>query len=197
LVQQRCSMEKEVIELSNMLEKRAGLEAECFPVDRYFLQQYLDRILSVDRNDFLLCNLERVNNTYTVQLLLCLPELWEDISVDEILDIIKQFTNIFSYYSIIEFTHKYLEINIIELLLQMPSVSKEIKDNILDYLTSSLYPNLIKTEGDELFFREKLYGIEEDAWIYTKQRLLLDKRVKPAVTSLDEITKYVKSLRRW
>lgn len=187
-------MNQKVIELSDMLEKKASNEAECYPVDRYFLINYLDDILSVNRNDFLLCNLERVNNTYTVQLLLCLPELWEDITLEEIMTIVKQFTNVFSYYSLIEFTHKYVEVNIIEVILNMQEVSKSIKNNIIDYLISSLYPNLIKGDGDEIFFEEGLYGVQKEDWIYAKQRLLIDKKVKPAITDLSELKKYVDSL---
>lgn len=177
-----------------MLEKRSLMEAECLPIDRYFLQKHLKSILSVDRNEFLLHNLESVNNTYTVQLLLCLPELWEEISIDDVLDIVKHFKNIFSYYALIEFTHKYIEVNIIETILSMPSVAKEVKNNIVDYLISSFYPNLIKSEGDELFFKEGLYGVQEDDWVYAKQRLLIDERVKPALTDLKELHKYVKTL---
>jgi hypothetical protein len=198
-------MNDKILEFCDMLEKKAAMEAECFPVDRYFLQQYLTAILSFDRNKFLLCNLERGSNTYTVQLLLCLPELWEDISLDDILEIVGRFTNIFSYYSLIQFTHRYVEINIIEAILSMPSVTNEIKNNIIDYLISSFYLNLIKSDGDELFFKEGLYGIQKDDWIYTQQRLLLDKRIEPALTDLSEMKTYVLSLvkykegnvRRW
>jgi hypothetical protein len=188
-------MDKGIIELSSMLHERALLQAECFPVDRYFLQQYIDDILSFDKNEFILHNLESCSNTYTAQLFLCLPELWEDISVDEILEISKKFTNIFSYYTLIEFTHRYIEINIIELLVQIPSLPKKIKDNIVDYLITSFYPNLIKTEGDYLFFKEGLYGVKEEVWLYIKQRLLIDKRIKPAITSVEEMAEYVKLLR--
>jgi hypothetical protein len=187
-------MDKKVIDLSEMLFERAKVQAECFPVDRYFLQQYLDQILSINRNEFLFYNLERDRNTYTVQLFLCLPELWEDISIDEILDFTKRFTNIFSFYTLIEITHRFIEINIIELLIHCTDISKHVRKNIVSYIKSSFFPNLIKSEGDFLFFREGLYGVDVDAFVYTKQRLLLDKRVKPAVTSINEMTEYVKLL---
>lgn len=187
-------MNERILEFCDMLEKKAAIEAECFPVDKYFLQQYLKVILSFDRSKFILYNLERGSNTYTVQLLLCLPELWEDISLDELLIIIGQFTNVFSYYSLIQFTHRYVEINIIEIILGMPSIKKEIKNNIIDYLISSFYPNLIKSDGDELFFKEGLYGVQEDDWVYARQRLLVDKRVKPALTDLEELHRYVETL---
>jgi hypothetical protein len=188
---------KEIKEFCNFLEKKAAKEANCFPIDRYFINQYLPDILTFDRTEFLLINLERGSNTYTVQLLLCLPELWENIELEDLLEIIKKFTNIFSYYTLIEFTHKYIEVNIIEIILKMVSVQSTIKDNIINYLISSFYPNLIKGEADELFFSKEMYGVQPEDWIYTKQKLLLDKRIKPAITDLDELNMYVKSLSRY
>lgn len=187
-------MDNRVLELSNMLEKNARLQAQCFPVDRYFLNNYLKDILSVERNEFILHNIERGSNTYTVQLFLCLPELWEEISVDEILEISRKFTNIFSFYTLIEFTHKYIEVSIIELLLRQPSLSRGIKNDIINYLVTSFYPNLIKTEGDYVFFKEGLYGVKEDVWVFVKQQLLLDGRIKPAITTVDEMAEFVKTL---
>lgn len=187
-------MNEELKEFCDILHEKAARESNCFPVDRYFLEPYLPSILAFDRNQFLLTNLESVSNTYAVQLLLCLPELWHDIDLDDILEIVTQFTNIFSYYSLIEFTHKYVEVNIIEIILKMPSVKTGIKNNIIDYLISSFYPNLIKSDGDALFFKEGLYGVQEDDWIYPKQRLLLDKRVKPALTDLNKLKEYVMAL---
>ena len=66
----------EVRKLSDLISERAPNEAECFPIDRYFLEEFLEEIEKVDKGQFLLYNLENLNNTYTVQLLLCLPELW-------------------------------------------------------------------------------------------------------------------------
>jgi hypothetical protein len=187
-------MDEKIIMLSDMLEKKAKSEANCYPVDRYFLEPYLQQILKVNRNHFMLYNLERMNNTYVVQLLLCLPELGQNLYVDDVIEIINGFSNIFSFYAFIEFTYKYVEVNIVELILELPSVSIKNKQNILHYLISSFYPNLIKSDGDYLFFKEGLYGVQPDAWAYTKQVLLIDKRIKPALTNLTQLEKYFKSL---
>lgn len=188
-------MNNKIINLSDKLEKKSFIEAECFPIDRYFLEPYLNEILSVNRNDFLLYNLERNRNTYTVQLFLCLPELWEDINVNDLIEITSKFTNRNSYYTLIQFTYRYVEINIIELLLELPFIANEVKKNIVvDWLISSSYPNMLKTQGDYLFFTEDLYGVKIDDWIYPRQRLLLDERVKPTLKTIKELEKYVKSL---
>lgn len=179
-----------VKELSDLIVAKSVKEAECFPVDRYFLEPYMKSILSVNGNNFILYNFERVNTTYTVQLMLCLPELWQDIDVDDIIEIVNQFTNIFSFYAIITFTYKYIEINIINLILELDEVSDDIKHEIKKYLKSQ-YPNFIKTETDFLFFNDGVYGVTLNDWKYTKQRFLLDKRIEPALYSLDKLEKYI------
>ena len=50
--------------------------------------------------------MKRVNPTYTNILFLCLPELWEKIGVDDLVAMLENVTNTFSYYVIIEFTYK-------------------------------------------------------------------------------------------
>lgn len=180
-------------ELSDLLAVKSTKEAECFPVDRYFLEPYLKEIASLERNQFLLYNLERKNNTYTIQLLLCLPELWEDISIDDVLEIISKFTNIFSYYALIVFTHKYVEINIINLIFESSIVPSSTKSDIKKYLESQ-YPNFFKTESDILFFENGLYGVKIQDWKYIKQKLLLDKRVLPAFETIGEFEIYIKHL---
>lgn len=182
-----------IAKLSDMLAIKSGKESECFPVDRYFLEPYIDRIASLNRNDFLLYNLERVNNTYTVQLFLCLPELWEDIYFDDINEIISKFTNVFSFYALINFTYRYVEINIIDLIFRSSMVSSKFKTEIKNYLKNQ-YPNFFKSESDYLFFEEGLYGVKIDDWKYIKQRLLLDKRIEPALGSLKELETYIMNL---
>ncbi|MFT4015811.1 MAG: hypothetical protein QM668_02510 [Agriterribacter sp.] len=189
-------MNKRILDFCDLLQRKASIEASCFPVDRYFLNPYLNDILSIDSREFLFCNLERGSNTYTTQLLLCLPELWEDLLIDDIIDIIKRFTNIFSYYTLIQFTYKYIEINIIDLILSKKEtdISSEIRLNIIDYLKSSQYLNLVKNEGDYFFFEEDLYGVTLEPWVYIKQKLLLDGRVKPAFKDVQNVYNYVMSL---
>lgn len=187
-------MSIEIGAFSDYLEEQAARVSECFPVDRYFLKEYLDQIFTFDKKEFIFSNLERGSNTYTVQLFLCLPELWDEIELNDLLEMTKRFTNIFSFYTLIEFTHKYLEINIIESLLKLSSISLEVKQNIVNYLQGSWFPNLIKSEGDFLFFRENIYGVELSRLAAAKEHFLLDRRIKSANTSLEEMRTYVKEI---
>lgn len=183
---------KEIKILSDRIARKSILEAEHHPTDRYFLNPYVQDILKLDRNSFLLYNLEGVNNTYTEYLLLCLPELWVDITIDDLIEIINNFTNLFSYYAIILFTYKYIEVDIIELILNLKMLSNHIKPSIKDYLKSQ-YPNLLKNDGEIFIIDEDMIGVKNNDWMYIKQKLLLDKRVKPALQSIEELEIYIRT----
>ena len=186
------SISNEVKNLSKEIASEAFKKANFFPVDRAFLGQYLEQILSVDKKEFILCNLENVNNTYTVQLFLCLPELWEGLSVDELIDIISEFTNISSFFAVIEFTYKFIEINIIDLIFSHNLIKGELKSRLKEFLKNQ-YNTLIKYEGDYFVIEKTLSEISYDSWMYIKQKLLLDERIKPAFQSLDELKEYIEN----
>lgn len=100
------------------------------------------------------------------------------------------FTNSFSYYALILFTYKYIEINIIELILRLGILDKSIKSDIKIFLQTQ-YPNLLKREGEIYVIDEDLIGVKNEEWMYIKQTLLCDKRIKPALSSIDELQEYV------
>lgn len=181
-----------IVQLSNLISLRSESEAAYYPIDRTFLENYLSEILSLNSAEFILDNLERGEITYTVILLAALPELWENLDVEDIINIIDQFTNSFAFYSFIIFTYKFIEVNFIDLIMKMGTVSVEQKQDIKDFLLNQ-FPNLTKDEDDYFLFGENIYGSLE-SWRYIKQRLLLDERVSPAITSLDELKDYVEKL---
>ena len=92
--------------LSDNIAVRSLDEADYFPIDRLFLNQFIEQIVSLDEIEFLFYNIEQVNPTYVNLLFLCLPEIWERITGDDIELMIKSFTNYFSYFYLIEFTFK-------------------------------------------------------------------------------------------
>ena len=177
---------------SNALQK----VKHYFPIDRFFLEEYgyLEEVKQVDPIQFIFCNLERVNPTYTDQLLLCLPELWESIDYENLVELMENFTNPFSFYVLIGFTYKYLEIDLLNELFLNPRVDDKLKTECLDY-----FPKIVATfyldEDDHRVFDENLAGIHINDWNYTKQRLLVNKRVKPAleIQGLNERLKEFKS----
>lgn len=186
-------IDKEIRDFSDFLAKTALLEAGCYPIDKYFLKPYIKTILEMDRNSFLLYNLEKVNTTYSVQLLLCLPELWQNITLDDIVEIAYNFTNIFSFYALITFTYKYIEINIIELILSLDRLNLTIKSEIKNFLEAQ-YPNLLKSEGEIFVIDEDLIGVKNEDWMYIKQIFLCNEKLKPALKSLGKLKAYIETL---
>jgi hypothetical protein len=186
-------MNEKIKDLSDLIAVKSANEAQCFPIDRYFLEQYLNDIFKLDKQDFLLYNFEKVNVNYTVHLMLCLPELWEDITLDEIIHLMRRFTNTFSFYAMINFTYRYIEIDILGLILHLECLNDSFIFQIKEYLKNQ-YRNLLKTESDYLFFEERLWGIDNSSWMYIKQKFLLDERVAPALQSLNELHKHIVSL---
>jgi hypothetical protein len=186
-------LEQIVKKLSDFIQIKAFEEAICFPIDRYFLEPYVGEILSLNSVDFIIYNLENVNNTYTVQLFLCLPELWEELTLLDIEKVLNSLTNDFSYYGFIVFTYKYLQINIIDFILSMDTISTSIKNSIKDYLKNQ-YPNLLQQEGEVFSIDEDIIGIKKEQYDYIKQKLLVREGLEPALQSIENLKKYVNIL---
>jgi hypothetical protein len=186
-------MDDQVKEISDFLITTSAHYSNFHPIDRFFLEPYIQQIESLDRNEFLLYNFELVNPTYVSYLLLCLPELWENITVDDLYSIVRKFTNDFSYFTFIDFTYKFLEVNSIKMILELSDLSTGTRTGINSYIQNQ-YQNFIKDETDYFFFDIGVIGVENDEWMYIKQRLLVDKRIEPALLSIEELKKYVEGV---
>jgi len=190
------NVSEEVKTLSHAIAVKAMKEAEYFPVDREFLNPYVIRIFQLNPVEFIFHNLERVNPTYTNILFLCLPEVWENIEVDDLLYMMNSFSNTFSYYTLIQFTYKYLEIDILQLIIKQAEKS-EVYGAVREYLQNQ-WNVIIKSEYERVELEE---GVEQEyfqynanQWNYIKQKLLLDERVKPALTTYDGLEDYIWSI---
>lgn len=157
----KIEVTKEVQELSDRLAVDSFKNViHYFPIDRFFIEEngYLDEILSVNYLEFLFFNLENINPTYTVQLFLCLPELWEKVTYKDFIKFIENFTSSFSFYSLIEYTYKYLEIDLLEEIFYNQNIHMKFKKDCASY-----FPNIIATlyidEHDYFEFEENLFGI--------------------------------------
>ena len=186
------NVSQQVIDLSNELSSKSIKEANYHPVDRYFLNPYLKRIYSVNYLDFIFYNLQNINNLYTNYLFVCLPEIWEKVDGSDIKYLLSNFTNVFSFYTIINFTHKFLGVNILFFIFKSESINEYYKQQIKIYLKNQYY-NLIYGENDSFEFDEGIWGVNLDSFIYSRQKLLLDKDFAPAMT-LEELESYIKEL---
>ena len=184
--------------LSDFIAIKANNEAEYFPVDREFLSPYMVRVAQLNLVEFVFYNLERVNPTYTNRLFICLPEVWENIYIDDLLQMINSFSNTFSYYTLIEFTYKYLEIDILPLIIEQAKKNGAY-EAIKGYLQNQ-WNVIVKSEDERLILEE---GVEKEyfhynanQWNHIKQRLLLDRRANPALTDYNGLERYIRSIAR-
>jgi hypothetical protein len=124
--------------------------------------------------------------------MLSLPELWLEISLEDLVNMMKKFTNSFSFFSILIFSHKHIEINIVDVVLNLKTLD-EFRRNEIKMFLQRQFSNMFKDEGDLFFMNEGLIGVNFDEWNYVRQKLLLDKRIKPAFDSAEEFEAYIKT----
>lgn len=175
-----------------LLAKQAPDESEIFPIGRNFLEKRLGEIQSFNAVSFLFYNFEMVNDLYVTQLLACLPEIWTDIKLDDLITLSENFTNVFSYYTLIKYTYKYIEIDIIEIVLNI--VAKKNRDDfksVIEYLHKQ-WNVLIKSAETTMDFEDGFIDVDYQQWMNIKQNFLMDKRVKPALLTCTEVEKYVR-----
>lgn len=186
---------KDVTEYSIFLMEKAEKEASVFPTDRAFLNLHLQDILKIHPFDFVFCNLELGSILYSNQLFVCLPEVWQQISIEDLIQMCEEFENIQSYFSLIKFTYKYIEIDIIEEVLKCNKVrnSNFTFGQILDYIKNQ-WNVLLKTESDYEDFRDGFIDVDYDEWMYLKQKYLINKLVKPALLNYQEMEVYAAHL---
>ena len=157
----KINIKSHVKELSDSLFNDRKIEKlRYYPMDKFYIldNNYLEKILSVNHLEFLFYNLEMVNETYTVQLLLCLPELWENVTYNDMITLIENFTNSFSFYTLIEFTHRYLEIDLMDEIFYNKNVDLKFKKDCASYFRN-IIATLYMDEFDYMDFKENLFGV--------------------------------------
>jgi len=187
---------EQVKSLSRTMAIKASDEAAYFPIDRNFLIPYLKEIVKLNPVEFVVYSLEQANPTYTNLLFLCLPEIWENIDVDDIETIVENLSNDFSYFTLIEFTYKYLEVDILKIILKQAK-KKGVDGKIRQYLQNQ-WNVIIKSTEDrtalETGIGQEFFDYDNRKWNYIKQKLLFDKRLHPALFEYKELERYINTL---
>jgi hypothetical protein len=174
-------------------------KAAYYPIDRYYLENtgYLKKVLEFDSQLVVFCTLDLGNDLISEQFFLCIPELWEGIVVEDLLEMVNCFSNPFAVFSLIKFTHKVLEINIIEAVFEeikkanQVDLCEQVKLYLLNQYNVLIQPKYTQQEIHE---EEKLLGASFDVWRYQKQRLLLSSIASPAILDYGDLKEYVDSL---
>ena len=164
---------KKIKELADKLSSDSSKNVkQYFPIDRFFIDEnnYLEKIKNVEKLEFIFYNLENINPKYTIQLFVCLPELWENIKYEDIISLVENFTNSFSFYSLIGFTYKYLEIDLLDEIFLNQSINLKFKKDCINY-----FPNIIATfymdENDIFDFENNAFGIKKHTWDAIKEKI--------------------------
>lgn len=166
---------------SKSLAEKAMNESVFFPVDREFVLLHVEEILSLDAKDFLLVNLEMEAFSYVGQLMICLPEVWEEISVKDLFVISASFSNAFAYYNLFKFCYKYIEANVGDILMEAAHKSGKV-ELFIKALNESLRTvgTFIKNDGELEDFEDGSLNIDLAVWLKIKEKILIDNRVRPA-----------------
>jgi len=146
------------------------------PIDRIVVSKYLNEILSLDKLEFILFNLNFLPSTYTTQLLVCIPELWEDITYENFITIFSKIRNKTGLHSFLIFLCKFLELNGFDFLNES-TVESKIKKEISNYFKN--HPNLLEKDTFEYdSLTKESVGVDIQELYQLKLKFLKDKRIK-------------------
>lgn len=172
--------------LANELWEKAGVEARFYPVDRPFLERHLEQVKTVDPVEFISYNLTTYPSLYSSQLLFCLPELWQELTTTDILELIESLRTEQALYTLILFTYKYLKVDILQLILDQPNIDSLVKEQIKNFLKAQFYHLILQEEEIEDLAADEL-GTSLTDWLYVRQKLLTYEGLKPAKQNLADL----------
>lgn len=182
-------------------------------VGKDFFAKFAAEVAEVDAIEFLVTNFKEFDDKYNLELMLCLPQLWESFVIDDWLNLMKAVGNRSSQltpfalngeFIDVQFLCKYLEVDGLDLCLNHSQVAPEDKQIILEYAKASVF-DFVKNsldyqdldteqadlcdEVDKDYFAVDLKILRE-----IKENLLSDLRAKEFPTSEEEAVNYVNEL---
>lgn len=177
--------------------------------ERKFWNQFFNEIQQIGAKELLLVCMQNHESRYIIPLMLSLPELWRDFTVDDWLSIMKNVGNRPPYAMIksqigsvgvhadIMFLCKYLEIDGLDLYLNHAGATDENKFATVRYMNGFL-DEFVKENSDY----EDLSDSDENVFDgftlgdlnQIKQRLLRDERVKEFPRTENAVRQYVEDV---
>ena len=129
-------MENQMGQILQNIWKMSG-SARCQPLDRHSIISILPTINKFSREERIefisaASNFYNDKNFFS-RLMTCIPEVWEDITYDDLVSIICCIKGSVSLMSIVEFFYKYLEIDIFDIALTCSSIPKEERRIVISY----------------------------------------------------------------
>ncbi|WP_162902875.1 hypothetical protein [Taibaiella koreensis] len=177
---------------------QASKEAEWHPVDRAYIEKHYNEIFSIDPIVFIYGNFEIITSSiWPITLFLCLPEMWIELEVDDIALMIESFESVFSFFFLIEFTGKYLQIDILPMILTSRNVVAHFKEELIEYLKLQWHV-LLMTEDTQDSLENDMEGLylkyNPLRWQEIRRKFLQDSRVQEMKTNFSDFKKYLSTL---
>jgi len=169
--------------------------SEIHPISRNLINFYLPDILNADPEKFVYYNIKWGSDLYCTYLFACLPEVWVKINMERLLDLSDEFTSPLSYYTLIKFTYKYIEIDIIKMILERKKLSgnRGLTDAILNFLERQ-WNLLVKSEADLEDFEDGTVDVKYDDWMDVKHRFVHLFNIPEGYTTAFEVRQYITDL---
>jgi hypothetical protein len=125
--------------LSFILVNRDIAEVKCLPIDRFYLEPYIDRIRKMDSINFIVFNFKWFAESYVHRLMVCLPELFLNLDYEDLVEVFSKSKDPETIKSLIKFIDKYcLNVDPFD-LLSKAKLSSYTVSNVERYFQADKY----------------------------------------------------------
>ncbi|MBC6994568.1 hypothetical protein QWY85_04550 [Neolewinella lacunae] len=122
--------------VSFLLIDRNISEVKSLPIDRFYLEAYIDEIGRLNPVDFIVFNFKWFAESYVHRLMVCLPELFSKLKYEDIVEVFSKSRDPETIKSLVKFIDKYCPgINPLD-LLNRASLSKFTITSVEQYFRS-------------------------------------------------------------
>jgi hypothetical protein len=186
-----------ILEISREILNKAINNAVCKPIDRHTILTFLSNILELtyhEKQAFIIHNFEKYPRNYSVRFMTCIPELWEDLDYEKLMELIKlSSTSQKTVKRFIEFSYKFLQINTFPFFRSevQPILWRETQEYFLKNVRLLIRDDI---DESELFYNDKIMGIQLDRFCPITNKLLGDSRISGTLGDANTIKEYIKSL---
>jgi hypothetical protein len=184
-------------------------------VGKDFFAKFAAEVAEVNAIEFLVANFKTFDDKYNLELMLCLPQIWDSFQIDDWLELMKtvgsRANQIKSFefngeFIDVQFLCKYLEIDGLDLCLNYSQISLEDKQIVLEYAKANVFDFVkntldyqdLDTEYEDLNneIDKNYYAIDLKRLKEIKYNLLSDTRAKEFPTVEEAAVDYVNEIYR-
>lgn len=178
--------------LAHEIFERAYTNSNYKPVDVAFLQNYVTQISEIGIDEFLLYNLNSFPTTYTVRFLACMTKFF-NIAEADLNYIVAGIENNIGFFSLIEFSHKFLKVDLLSFIIAAPNVNPSTKKNIVEYYKKNI--SLLKaSESEAKELAERRYGIGVSELLKVTEVMLAKQTLSESPAKDDSIKEFLQRL---